>query len=340
MNLPMTVTAWLVVVIIGCRPSGTAEAPSATTQTTQLSPVTEGKSRPSSRSFVFHYDFRLHSLDPQTSLRIWLPVPRTNEWQTITIGDVLADAVPQATTEAENQNKLYYFEMTVPDSGEVTFRIPYHVTRREVRLRDLSESETSVSDTFLTANLNVPVSGKAQALLKNAALPKDPLQKARSLYNLVDEHVRYSKDGEGWGQGDVDWVCDSRYGNCTDFHSLFISLATSQQIPARFEIGFPVPTEADSGNIGGYHCWGRFHIKGKGWVPVDISEADKHPEMKDYYFGNLTPNRFALSTGRDLVLEPKQDGPPLNFFVYPYVETGGKPLDQKHVDLEFSFGPG
>jgi len=31
-----------------------------------------------------------------------------------------------------------------------------------------------------------------------------------------------------------------------------------------------------------------------------------------------------LSTGRDLVLEPKQQGEPLNYFLNPYAEADGK----------------
>src|SRR5439155_13718790 len=127
----------------------------------------------------------------------------------------------------------------------------------------------------------------------------------------------------------------SGYGNCSDFHSLFISLARSQKIPAKFEIGFPLPARHGAGDIPGYHCWAKFRPEGKGWVPVDISEANKDPKMRDYYFGNLTPDRVAFSTGRDLGLVPRQAGGPLNFFVYPYVEVGGKPYPQ--VEPHFSF---
>ena len=44
----------------------------------------------------------------------------------------------------------------------------------------------------------------------------------------------------------------------------------------------------------------------------DPRHEGKHPELRDYYFGHLTPDRVLFSTGRDLVLEPKQDGP--NYF--------------------------
>jgi hypothetical protein len=72
-------------------------------------------------------------------------------------------------------------------------------------------------------------------------------------------------------------------------------------------------------------------------VPVDISEADKDPSLKDYYFGRLTENRVTFSVGRDLVLVPKQAGEPLNFFVHPYVEVDGKPWPNEKIKLQMAY---
>jgi transglutaminase-like putative cysteine protease len=190
---------------------------------------------------------------------------------------------------------------------------------------------------FLQADALVPVGGKALELIKGKELPADPEKTARVLYDVVNNHVRYSKEGTDWGRGDSEWVCASGYGNCTDFHSLFMSLARAEKIPAKFEIGFPLPEKRGAGEVPGYHCWAFFHPKGKGWVPVDISEANKNPKMKDYYFGNLTEDRVTFSTGRDLELTPKQEGEPLNYFVYPYVEVGGKVVPQEKIAKKFAF---
>jgi transglutaminase-like putative cysteine protease len=78
-----------------------------------------------------------------------------------------------------------------------------------------------------------------------------PAERARAIYDWVVENVEYKKVGTGWGNGDTFWACSERYGNCTDFHALFISLARTEGIPARFEMGFPVPDSRPSGEIGG-----------------------------------------------------------------------------------------
>jgi len=68
---------------------------------------------------------------------------------------------------------------------------------------------------------------------------------------------------------------------------------------------------------------------------VDISEAWKHQDKKDYFFGAHDDNRIQFTTGRDLKLNPPQSGAPLNYFVYPYVEVAGK--EYPNVSVDFSF---
>jgi transglutaminase-like putative cysteine protease len=139
--------------------------------------------------------------------------------------------------------------------------------------------------------------------------------------------MRYSKHGEGWGRGDALWACDTRYGNCTDFHSLLIGMARSQGIPARFVIGFPIPADKEEAEIAGYHCWAEVYDRDRGWLPLDASEAWKSKRFDDY-FGKIPSDRVEFTVGRDLTLTPPQRGDPLNFFIYPYVEANGKPVNE------------
>jgi transglutaminase-like putative cysteine protease len=294
------------------------------------------------RAFQLDYGAKLTELSAGGKVRVWLPVPQSDEYQRIQILSYRIPGKSELNRESKFGNQILYFETTVPESGEIAFSTSYHVQRREVRgLAEkplqkpaLSESERKQA---LAADAKVPISGRPLTLLEAVKLPNEPLSAARVIYDVVDEHVKYDKSRPGYGNGDVLWVCDSRFGNCTDFHSLFMSLARSQGIPARFEIGFPLPPERGDGLIGGYHCWAYFHVDGRGWVPVDISEADKHPAMKDYYFGNLTEDRVTFSTGRDIDLIPRQDGPALNFFIYPYAEIDGKVLPKDNIKPSFSF---
>ncbi len=297
--------------------------------------------RPKSRSFRFHYGGTLDELPAGARVRVWLPVPQSGDHQTV---QVLGQDLPvEGTTRVEPVygNRILYFQTTGPASGNLTFSTSYLVRRYEVQRSDRAASQRPLNgeqrQRFLAANKKVPLTGKPLDLIQGLQFPGDSLAIGRTLYDRVDEHVRYDKSQPGYGNGDVLWVCDSRTGNCTDFHSLFISLARAKGLPARFEIGFPLPPQRGQGSISGYHCWAFFHSEQAGWVPVDISEADKQPHLKDYYFGNLTENRVAFSGGRDIDLVPPQDGEPLNYFVYPYVEVDGKPWPQEKTSLSFAY---
>jgi transglutaminase-like putative cysteine protease len=296
------------------------------------------KEGPKSRSFLFTYRATVTGLPAGKVARIWLPVPPSNDDQDVQVVSKQLPAEGQISREPMFGNSILYVEAKAGADGKVPLEVVYKVTRREVASSPKTPSkEREQLALYLEPNAKVPISGKPLDLIKDRVMPKDQVAAARVLYDVVNNHMRYSKEGTGWGQGDAVWACESRYGNCSDFHSLFISLARSQHIPALFEIGFPLPAQRGAGEVAGYHCWAKFHPQGNGWVPVDISEANKNPKMKDYYFGNLTEDRLTFSTGRDLDLVPKQDGPPLNFFVYPYVEVDRKPYAADKVVNKFSY---
>jgi hypothetical protein len=182
----------------------------------------------------------------------------------------------------------------------------------------------------------IPLDGKVATMA--AALPteEDPMATGKALYEHTLERMKYDKpDGQAWGRGDAEWACDARFGNCTDFHSYFIGLARTKKIPARFEMGFSVPEGGEEvAKVAGYHCWAYFWSQAHGWVPVDISEADKNPDKAEYYFGTLDEHRVTMTGGRDVLLSPRPKKGALNFFVYPYAEVDGAEFTA--VKREFS----
>ncbi|HMB94798.1 MAG TPA: transglutaminase-like domain-containing protein [Tepidisphaeraceae bacterium] len=289
-----------------------------------------------SRAFTLTYSATVTGLSPGQAARIWLPVAQSSADQDVTI--VSQPSGAQINSEPVHNNQILYVDGKADGDGKIPLSLTYKVVRREVIEDTTDRSNQSEGDAFyLKPDNRVPVGGKAMTLIADKQLPQDQIALARLLYDTVDAHMIYSKpkDKPGWGNGDSNWACDSGFGNCTDFHSLFISLARAENIPAKFEIGFSIPEKHGEGEISGYHCWAFFKPQDRGWIPVDISEASKHPEMKEYYFGHLTADRITFTTGRDLTLVPKQDGAALNYFVYPYVEVVGKPYTK--IEKKFTF---
>ena len=295
-----------------------------------------------SRSFKFRYAAKIADLPDGANVKIWIPIAETNRQQKVEVSIVNGPSQIKYDRDEEYNNRIGSFEFTVDPSVPDSFEVVYDVLRRPaVPYQDDASAEQKqdgkAMSRYLKPNRTVPLTGKPIELIKGMTLPENGNQKARKLYDLVYDHMAYDKSKPGYGNGDSVWACQSGTGNCTDFHSLFISLSRSQSLASRFEIGFPLPSDRKSGKIGGYHCWAWFLSPDAGWTPVDISEADKHPEMKDQLFGHLPPDRISFSTGRDIVLKPKSAAGPLNFFVYPHVEVDGKVWPKEKIELDFSF---
>lgn len=294
--------------------------------------------QPKSRHFVFDYTFTVRNTDPGKPLDVWFPIPQSDRFQQIKVISKSGDLPLEERREPEYGNKMFYAHAAKADQTEYHFSVKYDVIRYE-HLADASLTKPASSTElgrFLQADKLVPISGRPADIAQKQVKPgMTQMEQARALYDYTFANMRYDKSGTGWGHGDTLWACDSKRGNCTDFHSLFISMARSQHIPARFEIGFSVPDNQSSAEIAGYHCWAEFYAPDRGWFPIDISEAWKHPDKKDYFFGAHDVNRVQFTVGRDLELSPRQHDEKLNYFVYPYVELDGKPYP--NVSNAFSF---
>ena len=300
-----------------------------------------------SRRFQFDYSAKLNDVPANAGkVEVWIPYPQSDEHQVISDVHVDAPVKTEVVNDPATGNSMVHFVVDKPQQP-VAFGLRFAVDRREYVNKDFPRSGGQSGGTvrpavggeiarWLKPDKLVPLSERIRTLSGQVTAGKTTdLEKARAIYDYVVQVMSYDKSGTGWGNGDIYWACDAKRGNCTDFHALFIGLARAAGIPAKFEIGFPVPPEKGKGEVGGYHCWAEFYLTGYGWVPVDASEAKKHLEKKDYFFGALDENRVQLTVGRDLHLTPRQAGEPLNYFVYPYVEIDGKPYSG--VTKKFSY---
>ncbi len=262
--------------------------------------------------------------------RMWIPIASTDSFQTVELKAVTAPGKRRVLEEREYGNKVLFLELGPADGGK-TVEIHYHVQRLE---KTVYAAQDFAIRKYLNPERLVPLneifSSIAEKVIEGK---KSDLVRARALYDHVIDCMRYMKFGPGWGKGDAVYACSTHAGNCTDFHAYFIALSRAVGIPARFAIGAAIPSERNDGGIDGYHCWTEFYADGK-WWPVDISEGNKYAALSTYYFGHHPANRFELSRGRDLVVEPGPSSGPINFLAYPVLEIGGK---SSKVEVEFSF---
>ena len=261
---------------------------------------------------AFEYAVEFHTMGPTEA---WIPIPRSDPFQTITDLHIETDLTYQLVTDTLYGNRMVYIN-TYLDQPGARLTISFTVTRVEassVRAQ-LSAREREL---YMSSYERVPLDDRFHAIADS--INANGTDFGRGVYNYILEHMTYDKSGEGWGQGDANYACDVGKGNCTDYHSLFNVVVRSQGLPARFHIGFPIPA-GKGGVIAGYHCWTEFYINEQ-WVPVDISEADQIPRREAYYYGHLDERRVDFTVGRDIPLPNGGLGEVVNYFIYPYVKS-------------------
>jgi len=268
----------------------------------------------------FEFVYRVKLPEIKGEARLWIPLAKTDAFQTVTLEELSIPIKWDRIQDRDYGNDICVLRPQPADSGK-TIELRYLVVRKEKAAYSANGEDPT---RFLRPERLVPVNETFKTLAEQATTgKKSDLDRAKALYDHVLGRMRYDKSGAGWGRGDAIYACDARTGNCTDFHAYFIALARSSRIPARFAIGATIPADKNEGAIEGYHCWAEFFADGR-WVPVDISEAWKNPQLADYYFGHNPANRFELTKGRDLIVDPPPSTGPINFLAYPLLEMDGK----------------
>ncbi len=291
------------------------------------------------RVFRFTYSARMDVPAGAESARLYMPLPPTTAHQRIASPQIQCNGAYEVVTDPKFGNRL--LAATGEPGRPLEVSVTAVVARSAYRVLEHPgwtpppQEAGGVLDAFLGPNQLIPLGGKVAAEAQKVVEPgMTDEQKARAMYDYLASTMSYDKSVPGYGRGDAVRACDVRKGNCTDFHSLFIGMARSQAIPARFHIGFPLPPHESAGQVGGYHCWAEFHLDGVGWVPVDVSEAARDPSRHEELYGGLDQHRVRFTTGRDIPI-PGSGLEPQNYVIYPIAVVDGEVQDE--VTWQFRF---
>src|SRR6266550_5851335 len=295
-------------------------------------------------------------------VRVWAALPQDDPAQQIK--NLKIDAPYPYRVELDSEgSKVLFLEADAPKEKEFKVVTSFVLTRSEVRsgvdakkAKPISEAERVRLAHYLQPNKHVIIDGDIRKLsLQIVGNEQNPVLAARKLYDWVLENVEYwvkdPKNKKASPVGSTSYCLTFRTGNCTDFESLWASLARARGIPTQIVYGsFLKPDLRAQDQDQSYHCWAEFYAPGLGWVHHDVAVADLYhgdfpvnadnerllrltvadgvfgndPAKVNYYFGNLDERRVVWSRNRDLTLTPRQDGEPVNALPKAYVEVDGK----------------
>jgi transglutaminase-like putative cysteine protease len=314
-------------------------------------------------TFEVRNEVKVKVPDGASRVRIWMALPQDND-PAQQVRNLKIDAPVSYRTETDSEgSRLLYLELRDPKVKEFSIVQTFGVTRSEIRnqidpskARPLTAAERERFAKFLGPNKHVVIDDDIRKLANEIAGDEsNPVVVARKLYDWVLYNVEYwvkdPKNKKASPVGSTTYCLTFRTGNCTDFESLWTSLARAKGIPTQIVYGsFLKPDLRASDSDQSYHCWAEFYAGGLGWLHHDVAVADLYegtypvtPDNDrlvrltsadgtfgadkarvDYYFGNLDERRVVFSRNRDLALSPPQEGEPVNALPKAYVEVDDK----------------
>lgn len=218
----------------------------------------------------------------------------------------------------------------------------------------LSAKTIRQSRRFLAPTPHIPTDGavaKAAGVIVSGE--KNPLRKARKIYDWIIDNSYRDESVRGCGTGSVNSMLaqlerDGRMGGkCLDMSALCVALMRASGIPAREVMGIRVGPSRFSEAFGAkeeitksQHCKVEFFIDTLGWVPCDPADITKlilkeglephSPRVRalaERFFGFWENNWMALNHARDFDLYPANAQGSLDSFGYVYGESDGEYLD-------------
>ena len=294
------------------------------------------------------------------SVKAWFAMPQRDE-ASQKIAEFKVDCqYPHEIVKDQFGNEFVSINLTNPPAGDLQLTETFKVVRTEIKVdadpAKVDESAEGVDAKYLEENVNIVITPEIAAEAKKVVGDeKNPVIAARKLYDWTLENIDYwvkdPANKKASGIGSSTYTFETKTGNCTDFHSLWVAMARSQGISSRLVYGsIPKPTLDGKDADQSYHCWPEFYAKGIGWIPHDVAVADlyhdefplteenksgveltsavgyqgKDDKMVDYYFGNIDERRVTWNRGRDHVLEGASGV--IDSLPKAHVEIDGKPV--------------
>ncbi len=290
-------------------------------------------------------EFDLSTHDPNKEVNLWIPYPVSDDRQTISNIKLSGD-FSNAAVYTDNINRTPMLHaIWQPGAQNRILTLEFDATRQEVLRRDLPATEAAWDPAdyaiYLAPTNLGPIDGIVGELsAKIVAGKTSVLDKARAIYDWTVENTYRNPKTIGCGDGDVCYLLSDPGGKCADISSIYVALARAAGVPTREIFGIRQGKKDGQEITTWQHCWAEFYLPGYGWVPVDPAdvrkamlqqglklEDKKTKELREYFWGGLDAYRVRVGEGRDLMLNPPQQGETVNYLMYPFAQVGGETLD-------------
>lgn len=290
---------------------------------------------------------------------LWVPLPSDiSGFQRVIELGTPSDASLHFETDHNRYKVRTFYARWDKSAASKTLELSMSVTLRDrqcdFRRKRICPDAVEHAQEFLAPTAHIPTDGAVAKVAKIiVGDEKDPLKKARRIYNWIIANGYRDESVQGCGVGSPNAMLsqlerDGRMGGkCLDMSALCVALMRASHIPAREVMGIRVGSSRLSPAFGAgeeitkaQHCKVEFFIPTLGWIPCDPADITKlvlkegiektsprAMELANKFFGFWENNWMALNHARDFDLYPANTQGTLDSFGYPYAEVDGEYLD-------------
>ncbi len=305
--------------------------------------LTAGVCRAGERAGTVTFSIDVRAPAGTRVVKLWFPYPTSDLHQTIKDLQFRGNYSKFSLSHEPRSGALYLYAEWTGAMKERTMAVTFHARAKERKATTLAETGGPIPPAarkYLQSDFWIPSADwKVVTLAREiTAGKKGILPRARAIYDWTVENTRRDPAVIGCGLGNVEATLATRSGKCADISSIYVALARAAGIPAREVFGLRLGRPGQTDITDGHHCWAEFYLPGTGWVPVDPADVrrvmiEKNLDVagakayREYYFGGVDEFRIVLQKGgRGLALS-EGNAEKINYFMYPYSEVDGKPLD-------------
>jgi transglutaminase-like putative cysteine protease len=297
----------------------------------------------SERKGTVTFEFSLKAPADAQEVRLWVPYPQTDGNQQIADVEAFGNFTSKTVSKEPKNGTIAFFADWKGPMTERKLTYRFMAMRKELITKDFPKTEGPVP-AEMKPYLDLAHLGKSEKRVKEIAAEitkgkTTVLAKARAVYDWIVENMRRDPNVKGCGLSEIDRLLVDKAGKCADIHAVFTALARAAGVPTRELYGLRLHKEKEGDITKFQHCWTEFFLPGYGWVVADPADVlkfklEKNPtpeELKaktDYFFGAVDENRVYLNMGEQVMLDPAPKAGALLYFMYPYAEVDGKPLNE------------
>ena len=260
-------------------------------------------------NITFTLDVNADAVPAGETLRVWMPFPYENLRQK---NIRLENSNREGPFSQGSKHHTVYME-AVAEKGKPThfeYTFSYDVGERHYSQQDL----IAMLEPYNTASAeykrytgdeprHVIITDDMRALARRiVGSETNPVLQAAKIYEWIGYNLPWAGAREYSTLANIpQYVIENNHGDCGQVGLLYITLARSLGIPARWESGWMLhPDEIN------YHDWCETYFEGIGWIPTDPSfgRSAVGTALNDYYATGIDLYRMASNEGVGDVLSP------------------------------------